>query len=87
MPNKKRHAPSFKITRFSKALGLAVRRIREDRGMSQASLAKRAKVSRAQICNLERGRTTGSVEVLVRMCNALKCSYEEILPEEVRGAK
>ncbi|PUB27140.1 helix-turn-helix protein [Promicromonospora sp. AC04] len=56
-------------------LGAAVRRLRLDRGLSQAELAEAAAVSRQWIINLEQGRTEGfEVGRLMRVLDELDAS-------------
>lgn len=56
-------------------LGTAVRRLRLDRGLSQADLAEATDVSRQWIINLERGRTEGlEVGRLMRVLDELDAS-------------
>ncbi|WP_369374895.1 helix-turn-helix transcriptional regulator [Promicromonospora sp. Populi] len=56
-------------------LGTAVRRLRLDRGLSQAELAEAADVSRQWIINLEQGRTEGlEVGRLMRVLDELDAS-------------
>lgn len=56
-------------------LGLAVRRLRARRGLSQAELATRAGVSRQWVVTVEQGRTNGlEVGLLMRALDALDAS-------------
>lgn len=56
-------------------LGLAVRRLRDRRGLSQAELATRADVSRQWVVAVEQGRTKGlEVGLLMRVLDALDAS-------------
>jgi transcriptional regulator with XRE-family HTH domain len=56
-------------------LGTAVRRLRLDRGLSQADLAEATDVSRQWIINLEQGRTEGlEVGRLMRVLDELDAS-------------
>ena len=56
-------------------LGTAVRRLRLDRGLSQADLAEATDVSRQWIINLEQGRTEGlEVGRLMRVLDGLDAS-------------
>lgn len=56
-------------------LGLAIRRLRDRRRLSQADLAERAGVSRQWIIAVEQGRRTGlEVGLLMRVLDALDAS-------------
>lgn len=56
-------------------LGLAVRRLRDRRGLSQAELAERAGVSRQWVIAVEQGRKNGlEVGLVMRVLDALDAS-------------
>ncbi len=57
-----------------------IRRLREQRGLTQEVLAKRAKVARGYIARLERGHSANpSLAVLRRLAKALKVKVGELL--------
>ena len=57
-----------------------VKRARKSKGMSQAELARKVKVSRAYISMLESGRRKAvSVDVLQRLAKALGVPVTELL--------
>ena len=53
------------------AIGLEIRRMREDAGVSQAALARAAGVARSQLAGIEAGRQCASVETLAAIATAL----------------
>lgn len=53
---------------------------RTRRGWTQEHLASVAGVSRGTICSLERTGRIPSVNVGIRLCRALNCSFEEVFP-------
>ncbi len=57
--------------------------IRHRRRMTQEELAKAAGVSRSTVCDLERTGRIPSIAVGVRLCRALKCSFEEVFPIDI----
>jgi HTH-type transcriptional regulator/antitoxin HipB len=59
-------------------IGLKIRRLRLARGLTQAALARRARVRQATISDLERGLVNRSVDVLNRIARVLGC---ELLTE------
>jgi len=62
------------------ALGEQIRRIRESRGLSLTDLAKRCRISKAYLSQLENGHSSRpSAEFVVRICRALGCSVETVL--------
>jgi transcriptional regulator with XRE-family HTH domain len=50
---------------------MALKRVREARGLSRYALAKRAKISRAYVAKLEAGRSDPTVGMLQRLAKAL----------------
>lgn len=52
-------------------LGTKIKKLRESRGMSQAVLAHRAKITREYVNRLEAGRYDPTVGVLTRIAKAL----------------
>ena len=57
----------------------ALRRIRESRGLSQAELARRARVGRSSLIDWEAGRTTPRSKPLQRVAEVLGVAMEELL--------
>jgi len=68
------------------SLGLAIRELRERRGLSQESLAEKAGVHRTYIGGVERGEYNISFENILKIAKALELSSSEILSfAETRG--
>lgn len=63
------------------ALGLAIRRIRESRSMSQERLALIAEVDRSYVGRIERGDNNVAVLTLVRLAAALDVSAAMLLDQ------
>jgi DNA-binding XRE family transcriptional regulator len=55
-----------------------IRVIREYRGLTQAKLAKTARIARAYVAELETGKKQGSVAVLKSIAGALKVELDDI---------
>ena len=73
-----------KTTRFSRrTLGRAIRRERENLGLSQEDFAERANVHRTYISSIELGKVSVGIEV----ANALAVALDMKLSELVRGAE
>ncbi len=64
-----------------KRLGTRVRRLRQDRGLSQEALADVAKVGRSYMSRIERGVRNCSTLHLVRLAKALDVSVSELFSE------
>lgn len=61
-------------------LGRMVKRLREDKGMTQVELAKKAKVTQPYLAQLEAGtRKNPSLEILKRLARALGVPVGELL--------
>lgn len=56
--------------------------IRETRGMTQAALAKQARVSTSQIARWETDRTLPPDDAIRRLAQALQCQPHDIFPFE-----
>ena len=60
----------------AQALGRRVRRLREQRGFSQAELAQRSQISTQYLGEIERGRRDPSLSVAARLATALDSSLD-----------
>jgi transcriptional regulator with XRE-family HTH domain len=58
---------------------MKLRQLRDEKGMSQAALAKKARISREHLGRLEAGRYDPSVGVVQRLAKALAVSLTELL--------
>ncbi len=66
-------------TRIGKLVGRAVREQRERLGLSQEAVARRAKMDRAYLSNLENGSRNPSVDVVERLAKALDTTPGQLL--------
>ena len=64
---------------YATAVGRAIRRLREERGLSQEALADLAGVHRTYVGGVERGERNVTVETLRRFADALEVRPSEIL--------
>lgn len=55
-----------------------IREMRERKGISQAELARRLKVSRSYINTLENNKKTPNLRMAVRIAEALGCTLNDI---------
>jgi transcriptional regulator with XRE-family HTH domain len=63
-----------------KRLRVVIREMREEQGLSQAQLAKKAKVAQGYISDLEAGgKRNPSIDVLKRLAKALGVPVTELL--------
>lgn len=69
------------------ALGQALRKLRTERGWSQADLALRAQMDRNYLSLIELGRNSPSVRMLVRLCMALDVRAADVLNDMERRAQ
>lgn len=63
------------------ALGGAIRRIRQEKNISQEKLALLAEIDRSYVGRVERGDNNAAVLTLFRIANALKISIAELMRE------
>jgi transcriptional regulator with XRE-family HTH domain len=59
--------------------GARLRELRLARGLTQAQLAERARSNKPFISNLERGRTTPTLGMLIRLAQALDCRVTDLV--------
>jgi transcriptional regulator with XRE-family HTH domain len=69
------------------AFGLAVRALREQTGVSQEHFAYTAKIDRAFMSRVERGKSNVSLETVDRIAVALEISLDELFAEIERQRK
>ena len=60
-------------------MGTRIRKLRETRDMSQAELAKRARITREYVNKLEAGRYDPTVGVVTKLAKALGVPLTELL--------
>ncbi len=60
-------------------VGLAVRRLRRQRRMKQAELAGLVDMQPAQLCNSEKGNNLPSIRTLLRICDALGVTINDLV--------
>ena len=62
-----------------KEIGKNIRLMRIRHGISQSELAQRLDVSQTHMSNLEHGRVSVSLRVLLRLAHFFKCSVDTLL--------
>jgi transcriptional regulator with XRE-family HTH domain len=67
------------MTPTPRQIGMKLRKLREEKGMSQTALAKKARISREHLNRLEAGRYDPAVGVVQRLARALRVSLMELL--------
>ncbi|HWT94803.1 MAG TPA: helix-turn-helix transcriptional regulator [Solirubrobacteraceae bacterium] len=69
------------------AMGLALRTLRLERGLSQAEVTDRADVARSWLSQMESGRSNPAWGSLIRLAGALDVSPVELVEraEQIRG--
>lgn len=75
------------VTPEGEVFGARLRELRAKRGLSQSQLAERARSNTPFISNLERGRTTPSLRMLIRLAGALDCRVADLVTVFDRGVK
>jgi transcriptional regulator with XRE-family HTH domain len=67
------------MTQTPRQIGMKLRQQREAKGLSQAALARRAKITREYVNKLEAGRYDPTVGVLQRLAEALDVPVTALL--------
>lgn len=65
----------------NQALGQALRKLRTERGWSQAELVLRVDMDRNYLSLIELGRSSPSVRMLMRLCAALDVQAADLLDD------
>lgn len=68
-----------------KEIGKNIRLMRIRHGISQSELAQRLDVSQTHMSNLEHGRVSVSLRVLLRLAHFFKCSVDTLLGSDDFG--
>lgn len=61
------------------SVGENIRTRREAMGFSQTSVAEKAGITAAMLCQVERGTKNPSLQVAAEIAKVLECSLEELL--------
>ncbi|MFA5029627.1 MAG: helix-turn-helix transcriptional regulator [Patescibacteria group bacterium] len=67
------------MTNSSRKLGINVRRIREEKGMTQGDLCRKLGLDRAYLSNVESGKKNPTLATMERIAEALDVSVDELL--------
>lgn len=63
-------------------VGTMIMSVRKSRDMTQKQLSEKCGLSRAQIANIEVGRSDIPTKTLAKFAQALNCSMRDLIPEE-----
>lgn len=63
---------------IAKDFGVRLRKVRVDRGLSQAQLAVRAAIGREYVSQLERGLQEPRMEILLKLAGSLEVSVDDL---------
>jgi transcriptional regulator with XRE-family HTH domain len=66
---------------YRKTIGFNIRRIRNQRGLTQEALAAKSKLSYEFVNRLENGRVNVSIDALERIAKSLKVRLNDFLEE------
>lgn len=70
-----------------KYIGLSIYVLRKERGLSAKQLGKMLGKAECTVTSWERGERIPSLVIVVRLCNTLGCSFEELLDAHSRLAE
>lgn len=60
-------------------LGMNLKRIRTEKGISQGSIARMLKIDKAFISNVENGKTNPTLATIEKIAKALEISIDELV--------
>lgn len=66
-----------------KKVGIRIREIRQQKGMSQAELAEKAYISLPHVSDIELGKTVMKLDTFMRITEALKVSADILLRPDI----
>ena len=61
------------------SVGANIRRIREEKGISQKQISEKVGVSQAMICQIERGTKNPSLQIGMEIAKVFNCTVDELL--------
>jgi len=67
------------VNKSSKKLGANIKRIREEKGMTQGDIYRALGMDRAYISNVEAGKKNPTIATIERMAKALGVNVDELL--------
>jgi len=67
------------MAEFRRAFGAEVRAVRARKGMTQGGLAEQARMARSHLSQIEAGDVSPSLDVQVRIAQALGLTIDELL--------
>lgn len=63
------------------SVGTNIRRIREQKGISQSCLSEKAGISQAMLCQIERGTKNPSLQIGREIAKLLGCSVDDLFDD------
>ena len=67
------------MSAYAKKLGLNIRRIRAEKGMTQGDLCRKLRLDRSYISHLEAGKKNPTLATIVKVAKALKVSVARVV--------
>lgn len=64
------------------SVGQNIRRIREEKQLTQAYVAEQAGISQAMLCQIERGTKNPSLQIGKAIADVLECGLECLIAED-----
>lgn len=63
------------------SIGQNIRRLREEKGLTQGCLAEQIGITQSMLCQLERGTKAPSLPLSMEIAQALGCRLEDLTPK------
>jgi len=70
---------------YNHKIGWSIRSVRESRGYSQDYMAEMLQICQSAYANIELGKTTLSVDRLIRICEILDLDIHELITSNVKA--
>ena len=83
MYNRRIHERSIRMDGNLRELGQRIKQARRKQGLDQAGLAEKLNISVSHMSDIENGRTNFSIEIFMRLTEALQVSADVLLRTDV----
>ncbi|MFR4440012.1 MAG: helix-turn-helix domain-containing protein [Hungatella sp.] len=68
------------------SVGENIRNIRQEKGLTQAYVAKQAGITQAMLCQIERGTKNPSLQIGKEIADVLGCALDRLIIDNVSGS-
>lgn len=72
---------------LNKYIGERIRKIRKNQKLTQDNISQEINISRKEIINIEKGKRGLSFETLIKICNVLNCTPNDLFNKYINRIK